>query len=297
MGNGKVVALCIVGGLALIGIIVAIVLRSGVSSTQGTPGTLGQRLLAHSRDRNDYRLFVGVPSANPTAWVEVARIDGSSVTLRNSQGLDLSEVRACFVAYPSGALVDYRCPNELPVPEWVSFPENSGPPDRAILTATDLKAGVSLVRVEFGKSTSEPRSRHHYSTTLTNVSGKRVRVLKFRGYTRAGTGFSLNTITSRFFTAEDFKEWYGQKGEWIDPGQSVTDPNNYGSPPCLVGLLLRGRRWQEVSHRGDCRVTRREPQEWAACTEPLWPRKSRGRTRDGDSIVSVFCRCCSLTLC
>jgi hypothetical protein len=153
--------------------------------------------------------------------------------LRDSQVLDLASVTAYFVAYPSGALVDYRCPNDLPVPEWVRFPENSGPPDRDILTPADLKAGLSLVRVEFGKSTSEPGSRHNYSTTLTNVSGKRVRVLKFAGYTKAGNGFSLNTITSRFFTAEDFKEWYGQKGEWIDPGQSVTDSNNYGSPPVL----------------------------------------------------------------
>jgi hypothetical protein len=165
--------------------------------------------------------------------VEVARIDDSSVSLRDSQLLDLSEVTAYFVAYPSGALADYRCPNELPVPEWVRFPDDSGPPDRDRLTATDLKEGESHVRVEFGTSTSEPRSRHHYSTTLTNVSGKRVRVLKFAGYTKAGNAFFLNTITSRFFTAEDFKEWYGQKGEWIEPGQSVSDPNNYGSPPVL----------------------------------------------------------------
>ncbi len=194
---------------------------------------MGQRLLAHSRDRDDYRLFVGLPPANPTAWAEVARIDDSSVSLRDSRVLDLSEVTAYFVAYPSGALADYQSPNELPVPEWVRFPDDSAPPDRDRLAATDLKEGESLVRVAFGKSTSEPSSRDHYSTTLSNLSGKRVRVLKFAGYTKSGNGFSLNTITSRFFTAEDFKEWYGQKGEWIEPGQSVTDPNNYGSPPVL----------------------------------------------------------------
>jgi len=233
MSNGKVVAFFVIVGLALIGILVAVVLRSRVPPTQSKPATLGQRLLAHSRDRNDYRLFVGVPLANPTAWAEVTQIDDSSVSLRDSQELELSEVTAYFVAYPSGALVDYRCPNELPVPGWVRFLDNTGPPDRDRLTAADLKEGASLVRVEFGKSTSEPDSRHHYSTTLTNVSGKRVRVLKFAGYTNAGNGFSLNTVTSRFFTAKDFKEWYGQKGEWIEPGQSVCDPNNYGGPPVL----------------------------------------------------------------
>jgi hypothetical protein len=233
MSNGKVVALCAVGGLALVGIIVAVLLRSRVPRAERTPSTLGQRLLAHSRDRDDYRLFVGVPPANPTAWVEVTRIDESSVTLRDAQVLGLAAVKAYFVAYPSGALIDYRCPNQLPVPGWVRFPDHSGPPDRDLLTAADLEEGQSLVRVEFGTSTSEPGSRHHYSTTLTNVSGKRVRVLKFAGYMKAGKGYSLSTITSRFFTAEDFKEWYGQKRDWIEPGQSVTDPNNYGSPPVL----------------------------------------------------------------
>jgi hypothetical protein len=176
---------------------------------------------------------VGVPPANPTAWAEVKRIDDSSVTLRDSRVLGLSAVTAYFVAYPGGTLADYQCSNELPVPEWVRFPEVPGPPDRDRLTAADLKEGQSIVRVEFGKSTSKPESRDHYSTTLTNVSRKRIRVLKFAGYSKAGDGFFLNTITSQFFTVEDFKEWYDLKGEWIDPGQSVTDPNNYGGPPVL----------------------------------------------------------------
>jgi hypothetical protein len=233
MGNGKVVALCIVGGLALAGISVAIILRSRGTSPREAPDTLGQRLLAHSRDRGDYRLFVGVPTANPTAWVEVARIEESSVTLRDTRVLDLSEVTAYIVAYPSGTLVDYRCPNDLPVPEWVRFPEKSAVPDRDELMAADLKEGLSVVRVTFGRSRSEPASRHHYSTTLRNLSEKRVRILKFGGYTKVGKVFALNTISQRFFTAEDFKEWYGQRGDWLDPGESVTDPNNYGSPPVL----------------------------------------------------------------
>jgi hypothetical protein len=233
MGNGKLVTLGIIGGAALTGVIVAIMLRSRGTFPPGAPDTLGRRLLAHARDRSDYRLFVGVPSADPTAWAEVTRIEGNSVALRDSRVLSLSEVTAYFVAYPSGALVDYRFPNEIPLPAWVTFPEKAAVPDRDELTAADLKEGQSLVGVRFGKSTSEPGSRNHYSTTLTNVSGKRVRVLKFGGYTNVGKSFALNTISRQFFTAEDFKEWYGQRGDWMEPGQSVTDPNNYGSPPFL----------------------------------------------------------------
>lgn len=55
----------------------------------------------------------------------------------------------------------------------------------------------------------------------------------FGGYRKTGRYFQLSTITGHFFSAEDFRDWYGQPGEWIEPGRSVADPNNYGSPPCL----------------------------------------------------------------
>ena len=230
---GKVVALCVIAALGALALGVSVALRFQAPLAQGELRSSGSRLLAHSRDREDYRLFVGVPPANPTDWAEVTRIDDSSVTFRNSPALDLSVVSAFFVAYPGGALADWQRTNGLALPDWVTFPNESGPPDHDRLVVADLKQGRSLVRVDFGKSTSKPKSPHHYSTILTNVSGRRVRVLKFAGYTKDKNGFSLNTITSRFFTAEDFKEWYGQAGEWIGPGQSLTDPNNYGSPPCL----------------------------------------------------------------
>jgi hypothetical protein len=233
MSNGKVISLSILTGLGITGIVVAVIILAR-RNFHGEDDTPGGRLLAHSRDRKDYRLFVGLPPANPTSWAEVAQVDESSVTLRDSRALKLSEVTAYFVTYPSGNLVDYRCPTDnLPLPAWVKSPAKSVVPDREELTPADLTQGQALVRVTFGKSTSQPGSRHHYSTTLSNVSEKRVRVLKFGGYTKVGKAFALNTITRRFFTAEDFKEWYNQKGEWIEPGKSVADPNNYGSPPVL----------------------------------------------------------------
>lgn len=121
----------------------------------------------------------------------------------------------------------------MDLPDWVRSVEPATVPDRDELTPADLKLGQTLVSVRFGRSTAEPRSRDHYSTTLTNISDQRVRVLKFGGYLKKGRMYVLNTITGRFFTAEDFKEWYGQSGDWIDPGESVTDPNNYGSPPVI----------------------------------------------------------------
>ena len=233
MGNDKVLTFVVLGGIVLVAVVVGIFVSLRAASSRTSARSLGQTLLAHSRDRDDYRMFVGMPADDPVGWVEVVKINETSATLRNSERIGLSEVTAYFVAYPSGTLVERRCPNGPRLPKWVKGLYDSGIPDKDVLTAADLSEGLSLVRVEFGKSTSQPASRTHYSTTLRNVSQTRIRVLKFGGYTNAGNGFSLNTVTSRFFTAEDFKEWYCQKGDWIAPGQSVTDPNNYGPLPCL----------------------------------------------------------------
>ncbi|MBP7868318.1 MAG: hypothetical protein KA419_20515 [Acidobacteria bacterium] len=220
-------------GLGLVLAAAALLLRHPARGERKGIETTGDRLLAHSLDRCDYRLFVGVPPADPEGWGEVDRIDGPRIFLRDQTVLKLNEVTAYFVAYPGGQLVDCRNIDHLPLPRWVRFPERSCSPDQDILTLDDLKAGKAHASVSFGQSTSRPGSRHHYSTTVTNISGERIRVRRFGAFKPAGDGFRLSTITSRFFSAEDFREWYTQKTEWLEPGASVTDPNNYGFPPVL----------------------------------------------------------------
>lgn len=122
-------------------------------------------------------MLVGVPPANPTSWAEVSRVTESSVTLRDSKAVKLSEVTAYLVAYSSGTLVDHRGPGSLPLPAWARGLRPGQVSERDQLTAADLKEGQSLVRVSFGRSTADPDSRDHYSTTLINVSDRRVRVL------------------------------------------------------------------------------------------------------------------------
>jgi hypothetical protein len=233
MGTGKLIAYCLMGALAVAGVFIAILFVSRATSRRGSDGKLGSRLLAHARDRGNYRMCVGIPTDSPESWVEVAAIDESSVTLIDSQVVELSDVTAYLVAYPSGTLVDWDGPPDLTMPSWVNFPEKVPLREHDALAAANLEEGQKLVRVTFGESTSHPGSRGYYSTTLKNISANRVRVLKFGGYIRKGNVFVLHTIADGFFTAEEFKDWYDQRRDWIEPGESLTDPNNYGSPPVL----------------------------------------------------------------
>jgi len=225
MSSNRIIALVAV--LAVMAIFAVVVMRGRAQKG------LGGRLLQHSRDRTDYLMYVGMPREAPASWVGVAAIDDSGVTLDDGRRLKLGEVTAYFVAYPSKNLVDYESPTGLSVPAWVNGLRPDPVGDSSNLTLDDLNEGNALIRVTYGKSTAHPSSPIYYSTTLTNFSNKRVRVLKFGGYFPQGRTFVMRNAAGRFYTTDEFMEWYGQKGRWIEPGQSVTDPNNYGSRPML----------------------------------------------------------------
>jgi len=189
------------------------------------------RVLAAERD--DYVLVVGVPLSAPTEWATVRKIDNDSVTIDGRGTLPLSGVKAFIVAYPNGQLVDC-CAGGLALPEGFSGLSPAGDADDDTLELADLRLGERYIQVTFGRSASRPDDRNCYSTTLTNISNERIRVNRFAGYGKTTRGWKLSTVTNKFYSAEEFREWYGLRtGEWILPGESATDPNNYGTPPVL----------------------------------------------------------------
>lgn len=86
---------------------------------------------------------------------------------------------------------------------------------------------ASEVKVWFGP---RPGRGRYFGTWVENQSAEPVRILKFGAYRWCeGDRFELNTISNTWFTAEQFRNWYGlTQSEWIEPGQAA-DPNNYGS--------------------------------------------------------------------
>jgi hypothetical protein len=92
-----------------------------------------------------------------------------------------------------------------------------------------LKAGSAFGKVIFGPCKARQDDPNHYSTTLSNTGAEAFRVDRFCGFVRAGEKYVLSTVTGDYFTAREFVAWYGApKDGWVAPGQSATDPNNYG---------------------------------------------------------------------
>jgi hypothetical protein len=217
--------------LTIVGILlVAFVLSRARRRDVNSPASRLSRLIVQ---RPDYQIFVGVPLATPAGWAAATHHGEGLLNVQGYGILSVSDVRAFVVAYTNGQLLDYE-PCGLPLPENLSGLSPASQADSDLLRLDDLEPGRAYIQITYGPSATRQRDRSYYATTLKNISTDRVRVRRFAGYSRSAGGWRLSTVTRQFYSAEEFCEWYGLgSSKWIEPGQAVTDPNNYGSPPVL----------------------------------------------------------------
>jgi hypothetical protein len=56
----------------------------------------------------------------------------------------------------------------------------------------------------------------------------------------------LSAVTGTFYSGCEFCEWYGLGDrEWLGPGESACDPNNYGGPPMLWACYCQAEDGKE----------------------------------------------------
>jgi hypothetical protein len=231
-----------------VGFVVAaiLVLASRRTASQpASPNSPGQRLAVLARQRSDYRMLAGVPPDEPASWAVVSRVTDDTATVEGHGDIPLGQVKAFVVAYPNGQMLDCELAG-LPPPAGMTGLARGRTQHLDVLRPADLEAGRKYIEVKYGRSASKPNEPGHYSTTLTNVSGRRVRVLRFAGYARTPEGWTLNTVTGSFYSAREFREWYGLgENEWLGSGESACDPNNYGGPPVLWAYFCQSEDGEE----------------------------------------------------
>jgi hypothetical protein len=99
----------------------------------------------------------------------------------------------------------------------------------ATLEPTALKAGRSWLDIQHRRN-PEARQKPYYATSITNRSTERIRIDRFGTYVLIGKTLVLHSITGGFFGRQQFQEWYNLgESQWIEPGQTVTDPNNHSN--------------------------------------------------------------------
>jgi hypothetical protein len=224
--NTKTIVVLVIASVLLVAFVLSRTRRRDVNSPAG-------RLSKLIVQRPDYQIFVGVPFAAPKAWAAATCQGEDFLNVQGYGTLPVSDVRAFAVAYANGQLLDTE-PCGLPLPENLSGLAPASRADSDFLRLDDLEPGKAYIQITYGPSATRQRDRSYYATALKNISTERIRVRRFAGYERSEEGWRLSTVTRQFYSAEEFCEWYGLGSrKWIEPGQAVTDPNNYGSPPVL----------------------------------------------------------------
>ena len=99
----------------------------------------------------------------------------------------------------------------------------------ATLDWDDLAAGNNWLKIEHS-SNREDRQKPYYATSITNISTESIRIDRFGTYIQTGKTLVLHSLTGGFSSSQQFREWYNLgESQWIEPGQTVGDPNNHSS--------------------------------------------------------------------
>jgi len=135
-----------------------------------------------------------------------------------------------IVSYPSGeAMFMYGLMHD--VPDGVSFNTGACYSDSSPGYSKSLmKEGAAKVKVTHGDSLSQGKDpRSHYSTSVTNLSDRKIRAVKFAAYKKGLFG-RLSRESDGFYSPRQFREWFRVPDPygWILPNETVCDPDNFG---------------------------------------------------------------------
>jgi len=156
----------------------------------------------------------------------------------------VAEISSCIVAYAHGSVL-YTSEICAPLPPDIDFVREKKR-EYDSLRLSDIKAGSEMAKVSHGPLTRRDDRSFDHTTTLTNASGQKIRVLRFGGYGKYENEYLMGNLGGAFFSSEDFRQWYGQRDEWILPGQSVADLHNYSRPGALWAYCFETESGQRL---------------------------------------------------
>lgn len=176
--------------------------------------SLNQKAMALSafiRKEQEFQIFIRGRNGEWETYTPSAHGPAESIT------------KGYAVAYANGELLEY-CDNGSDLPPWTNFIYTI--PYKVVkMPECAADARVSIVH-----EPSAYRQDGYYCTKLTNNSDAPFKVNRFAAFSKKGFfgGYRLSTISHDWFSHEQFLYWYNTRSEWIRPGTTVADQDNYG---------------------------------------------------------------------
>lgn len=171
-------------------------------------------------------------------WLEVRSFQNDKLTVESGRQVPLNTTTAFVAAYESGEIIatSVPVPNNLPLRTYFARAVSEG--IGHALSEADISGASTCVTISFDRLRDSGSRGQVYETRLTNHCPHPVRVTHFGAYIFHDGMWRLNTIVNGFFTAEQFREWYGTAEDgWLNPGVTAVDSENYGADALWVYFL------------------------------------------------------------
>lgn len=173
-----------------------------------------------------YNYYIKKPKLS--AWYKVVGLENEQVILEDSR-FPLKKISALVVSYASGELLDQSGKGSDFLPKGVEELRESDMVGDESIEFDELDQGGTVLEVKMLSNRKHPR-KEHYITEITNNSEQAIKVTKFSGYILNKKSQAFEKHYDSFYTQEQFNEWFNVQNEgWIEPGETVREPNNYGS--------------------------------------------------------------------
>jgi hypothetical protein len=174
------------------------------------------------------RVYVAVP-AQVSRWREVRALAKDELIVGVGEAVPLNVATAFVVTYASGEILATSVPPPRDLPAGAYFARPVREPVSDTLTQAEVAEASGCVNISFGPARDSASRRRVYETKVTNQCSHPVRVTHFGAYSLLDGVWKLNTIVDGFFTADQFREWYGAPEDgWLPAGTSAMDKENYG---------------------------------------------------------------------
>ncbi len=217
--------------------------KSMQEARRGKALTPAQERLQEFVRRSDTKVFVRDTMDGTPKWSQVTQVNEDRFVQLLSPphqhytvSRPLIQIDCFYVCSPSGQLLHTEWINKS---EWDTLPPDilrqlkSKLAADTSLTLSQLARGKQFIEITYGASNKKAEDRHYYATTLKNISAHKIQITRFGGFKPQGAAWQLASVTGDFYTAAEFKDWYGQKSDWLLPGETACDTANWGSVPVL----------------------------------------------------------------
>jgi hypothetical protein len=143
------------------------------------------------------------------------------------------EILASIILYSDGQIIDGHHEFE-PLPKGAYFIEERADIDRTRLPKfKDMVSEIKNVEITHSSTPFNSYDSGLYATRIKNKGSVAFKVNRFSSYTKQRwnvlkTRPEHANIINGWFNDNDFRMWYGQNSEWINPQETFCDYRNYG---------------------------------------------------------------------